>query len=700
MRRVFCCWIAAAATLFGSSPAGATCGVVPGDINGDGSTNVADALCIVKGSLWWLQGAQEQPPACLGAAVNAERQSDLNCDRSVDVADALVAVQLALSNTVSEILDGDGDKCVDACQTDSDGDGDPDILDCAPLAASVFSGAVEVCNGADDDCDGQVDGEALDATCDDGDVCTGVESCVVLPAGLGLRINEIMAQPSMGAVGQWVELLNVGAAPINVAGYTLGSAAQPAFVFPSTGPIWVPAGGTRVIATNSSPALNGGLLYASEVGTLNLGTISGVLVLRNAAAQVLDSAVLLPAVPGASQALSHPAAPGGQASSWGASTDFYAPGNQGTPGSPNLDVAEGACVSAPCQGPGCPRDGDADGVLDPCDPCPVDNPDDANGDNVCDSGAACPCGMTGPGCANLALTVLQPGFSASIVSNCLPVGANEIEYAADGLIYGTTNSIQGPGGDVWFQVQPNTGIVSSTTSFPFPVSDLYRVQQSPPAFGGKLYVVDWWAGAPNRIWRWTGALTGGEVVHSTDIGAPFGTSTGGIAFSVGGDFGLFAYHTAQGASATVWRIGPGAPASVSAFATIPGAADMRGCEFGPGGAFGNHLYVITSSVINGFTGAPGGIHRVFPNGSSQVFVPQSAGLEFGIDILFDKVGTFGGDLLYRDASARTYRVNASGAATLMARVTAGAGQAGAIQLPDGSLWFIAQRALVRLAPTP
>ena len=30
-------------------------------------------------------------------------------------------------------------------------------------------------------------------------------------------------------------------------------------------------------------------------------------------------------------------------------------------------------------------DGDADGVPDTCDPCPLDNPDDSDGDGVCDS---------------------------------------------------------------------------------------------------------------------------------------------------------------------------------------------------------------------------------------------------------------------------------------------------------------------------
>ena len=53
--------------------------------------------------------------------------------------------------------DFDGDGKGDACDPDDDNDGDLDITDCAPLDPSVYKGAVEVCNGKDDDCDALVD---------------------------------------------------------------------------------------------------------------------------------------------------------------------------------------------------------------------------------------------------------------------------------------------------------------------------------------------------------------------------------------------------------------------------------------------------------------------------------------------------------------------------------------------------------------
>jgi hypothetical protein len=40
---------------------------------------------------------------------------------------------------------------------DQDNDGDPDSTDCAPTKPNIHHGAAEVCNGVDDNCDGQID---------------------------------------------------------------------------------------------------------------------------------------------------------------------------------------------------------------------------------------------------------------------------------------------------------------------------------------------------------------------------------------------------------------------------------------------------------------------------------------------------------------------------------------------------------------
>lgn len=54
-------------------------------------------------------------------------------------------------------LDTDGDGTGDLCDTDDDGDGDADATDCAPLNPAISHNATEVCNGVDDNCNGQID---------------------------------------------------------------------------------------------------------------------------------------------------------------------------------------------------------------------------------------------------------------------------------------------------------------------------------------------------------------------------------------------------------------------------------------------------------------------------------------------------------------------------------------------------------------
>ena len=53
--------------------------------------------------------------------------------------------------------DTDADGEADCLDADDDGDGDPDLSDCAPLDPKVHHGAVETCDGADEDCSGLAD---------------------------------------------------------------------------------------------------------------------------------------------------------------------------------------------------------------------------------------------------------------------------------------------------------------------------------------------------------------------------------------------------------------------------------------------------------------------------------------------------------------------------------------------------------------
>lgn len=60
--------------------------------------------------------------------------------------------------------DLDGDGIGDACDPDIDGDGELNAEDCAPNDPAIYHGATEVCDGLDNDCNGTVDDNAVDAS--------------------------------------------------------------------------------------------------------------------------------------------------------------------------------------------------------------------------------------------------------------------------------------------------------------------------------------------------------------------------------------------------------------------------------------------------------------------------------------------------------------------------------------------------------
>ena len=77
---------------------------------------------------------------------------------------------------VDTFTNSDGDTDPDCVDTDDDNDGDPDTTDCADTDPSIHSGAVEICDAIDQDCDNDViegfannDGDAIPDCADDDD---------------------------------------------------------------------------------------------------------------------------------------------------------------------------------------------------------------------------------------------------------------------------------------------------------------------------------------------------------------------------------------------------------------------------------------------------------------------------------------------------------------------------------------------------
>ena len=73
--------------------------------------------------------------------------------------------------------DTDYDGLKNCLDPDDDGDGTPDDADCAPLNPSVHPGAAEVCDGFDNDCDEKTDEDQPVLSCGKGECLHTVDSC-------------------------------------------------------------------------------------------------------------------------------------------------------------------------------------------------------------------------------------------------------------------------------------------------------------------------------------------------------------------------------------------------------------------------------------------------------------------------------------------------------------------------------------------
>jgi hypothetical protein len=331
----------------------AACAEPPGDLNGDGGANVADALCSVLVNLWSLAGELSAPPACLQSGFEPRVAADANCDSVLNVVDAQITVQLALGIALSPLVD-DGDGCPDACDLDLDGDGDADWLDCAPSDPQIHSAAAEACNGLDDDCNALADDPdpgAPGMDCDDSDPCNGLEACAVPSPGTGLVISEVMVDPAAvsDALGQWVELANPTDAPINVRGYRLAVGGSSFTVDPG-GALWAAPRGAVVVGRSALPALNGGVKVHAELSALSLPS-AGTLELRRPNDTLADAVIWGTA--GAPSVVAGRSLARSPAGALVASTVALPSGDFGTPGGPNRDLLDGMCSTGTCPPGGC-----------------------------------------------------------------------------------------------------------------------------------------------------------------------------------------------------------------------------------------------------------------------------------------------------------------------------------------------------------
>ncbi len=92
--------------------------------------------------------------------------------------------------------DADHDGIGDVCDPNDDNDPSPDVEDCAPLDPTVYVGAQEICNGIDDDCDGNID--------------QGID-CLGTPDAGGTPLADASGPSTGGDAGQFFDASGAGA---------------------------------------------------------------------------------------------------------------------------------------------------------------------------------------------------------------------------------------------------------------------------------------------------------------------------------------------------------------------------------------------------------------------------------------------------------------------------------------------------------
>jgi len=127
------------------------CNGVDDDCDGETDEGLAPKPCTVDNEFGSCPGEEfctAGEPECVGQAAAAETCNALDddCDGETD----------------EDFPDTDGDGTPDCRDDDDDDDGSLDAVDCEPLNSAAYPGGVEVCDGADNDCDGVTDNPGAD----------------------------------------------------------------------------------------------------------------------------------------------------------------------------------------------------------------------------------------------------------------------------------------------------------------------------------------------------------------------------------------------------------------------------------------------------------------------------------------------------------------------------------------------------------
>jgi hypothetical protein len=150
---------------------------VDADDDGDGTPDASDCApldpAVHPGATEVCDGVDNDCDSSIDEGLGQSTCGHGACEQTVDNCSGGVPQVCVPGQPVAELCNGidddcdgrpdegftdtDGDGEADCADADDDGDGTPDASDCAPLDPAVHPGATEVCDGADNDCDGETD---------------------------------------------------------------------------------------------------------------------------------------------------------------------------------------------------------------------------------------------------------------------------------------------------------------------------------------------------------------------------------------------------------------------------------------------------------------------------------------------------------------------------------------------------------------
>lgn len=167
-------------------------------------------------------------------------------------------------------------------------------------------------------------------------------------------INEVMQNPAAvsDAAGEWFEVWNATAAPMNLDGWTIVGGASETHTISAGGSLVVPANGYLVFGRSGDPAVNGGFTAGYVMTSITLGNGSDFLTLAEGGVTIdsvgWDDGATFPDPDGSSMELEDPLADNTTGANWSPNTTTtYGAGDFGTPGAQNANFIGGGGGSGP-----------------------------------------------------------------------------------------------------------------------------------------------------------------------------------------------------------------------------------------------------------------------------------------------------------------------------------------------------------------